>query len=47
MTQLQDKVLPTAFARTANVDSTFSYMGSQMIFLAKGSETRGRFALME
>ena len=38
---------PLAFARTANVDATFAYMGSLMTFLAKGSETGGRFALME
>jgi mannose-6-phosphate isomerase-like protein (cupin superfamily) len=39
--------LPTAFSRTATIDSTFSYMGSLMTFLAKNSETSGRFALME
>jgi mannose-6-phosphate isomerase-like protein (cupin superfamily) len=47
MTQLQDKLLPSAFARTVNVDSTFAYMGRLMTFLAKGSETSGRFAFME
>jgi mannose-6-phosphate isomerase-like protein (cupin superfamily) len=47
MTRVKNKLLPTAFARTVNVDSTFAYMGSLMTFLAKGSETSGRFALME
>ena len=37
----------TVFARAVNVESTFAYMGSLMTFLAKGSETGGRFALME
>ncbi|RZU29621.1 cupin domain [Edaphobacter modestus] len=45
--QVEDKLLPTAFARTVNVGSTFAYMGSLMTFLAKGPETSGRFALME
>ena len=39
--------LATSFARAATIDSTFSYMGSLMTFLAKSSETGGRFALME
>src|SRR5262249_43557487 len=30
-----------------NVESTLAYMGSLMTLLAKGSETSGRFALME
>src|SRR5215469_12239368 len=38
---------PTAFGRAVDVESTFAYMGSLMTFLAKGSETSGRFALME
>ncbi|WP_263382048.1 cupin domain-containing protein [Granulicella arctica] len=37
----------TAFNRTATLDSTVAYMGSLMTFLAKASETDGRFALME
>lgn len=45
--QVEKQVLPTAYARTANVDSTYAYMGSLMTFLAKGSDTGGRFALME
>ena len=45
--QVEEQLSPTAFARAANVDSTFAYMGSLMTFLAKGSETSGRFALME
>ena len=47
MMQVKDNLLPTAFARAVTVDSTFAYMGSLMTFLAKGSETSGRFALME
>ena len=45
--QFEEQLLPTAFARAVNVESTFAYMGSMMTFLAKGSETNGRFALME
>jgi len=45
--QVEEYRLPTAFARAVDVDSTFAYMGSLMTFLAKGSETGGRFALME
>jgi mannose-6-phosphate isomerase-like protein (cupin superfamily) len=44
---IQIKKQLSAFARAVNVDSTFAYMGSLMTFLAKGSETSGRFALME
>jgi mannose-6-phosphate isomerase-like protein (cupin superfamily) len=47
MIQLEEQLLPTAFARAVKVESTFAYMGSLMTFLAKGSETSGRFALME
>ena len=45
--QVEEQLSPMAFARAANIDSTFAYMGSLMTFLAKGSETSGRFALME
>jgi len=45
--QFEEQLLPKAFARAVNVESTFAYMGSLMTFLAKGSETSGRFALME
>ena len=38
---------PTAFRRAANLDTTMTYMGSIMSFLAKGEDTAGRFALME
>jgi mannose-6-phosphate isomerase-like protein (cupin superfamily) len=38
---------PGAFERAATLDSTVAYMGSLMTFLAKASETDGRFALME
>jgi mannose-6-phosphate isomerase-like protein (cupin superfamily) len=44
---LLEKITARAFARVVNVDSTLAYMGSLMTFLAKGSETGGRFALME
>ena len=37
----------TAFERAATIDTTVAYMGSLMTFLAKASETDGRFALME
>jgi quercetin dioxygenase-like cupin family protein len=47
MVQVEEQLLPTAFARAANSDSTFAYMGSLITFLATGSETDGRFALME
>jgi len=47
MMQFEEQLLPTAFARAVRVESTFAYMGSLMTFLAKGSETNGRFALME
>ena len=47
MVQVEEYLLPMAFARAVDVDSTFAYMGSLMTFLAKGSETGGRFALME
>ena len=45
--QVEEHRLPTAFARTVDLDSTFVYTGRVMTFLAKGSETGGRFALME
>ena len=44
--QFKEQLLPTAFARAVNVESTFAYMGSLVTFLAKGLETGGRFALM-
>jgi hypothetical protein len=47
MMQVERLLLPTAFARTANVDSTFAHRGSLTTFLAKGSEASGRFAPME
>ena len=47
MMQIDEQLLPTAFARAVNLESSFTYMGSLMTFLAKGSETNGRFALME
>ncbi|WP_263349771.1 cupin domain-containing protein [Acidicapsa acidisoli] len=46
MMQDKEHLSPAAFSRATNVDSTFAYMGSLMTFLAKGSETSGRFALM-
>jgi hypothetical protein len=47
MMQVEQHRLPMAFARAVDVHSTFAYMGSLMTFLGKGSETGGRFALME
>lgn len=47
MSNMKEQAIPTAFSREANVRSTIKYMGSLMTFLAKGSETGGRFALME
>lgn len=44
---VEEQLSPTAFARAVNVDSTFAYMGSLLTFLAKASETSGRFALVE
>ena len=46
MTNTERNKIPTPFSREANVESTIDYMGSLMTFLAKGSETSGRFALM-
>jgi len=37
--QVEEHLLPMAFARAVDLDSTFAYMGSLMTFLAKGSET--------
>jgi quercetin dioxygenase-like cupin family protein len=45
--QFKEQLLPTAFARAVNVKSTVANMGSLTTFLAKGSETSGRFALMQ
>ena len=45
--QTTKKLLPTAFARAVKVESTCALMGSLITFLAKGSETSGRFALMQ
>ena len=47
MMRVEEHLVPTAFSRGVNVGATFAYMGSLMTFLAKGSETGGRFALME
>ena len=44
---VEEPLLPIAFARAVDVHATIAYMGSLMTFLAKGSETGGRFALME
>jgi len=44
---LEKHLLPAAFGRAVTLESTFAYMGSLMTFLAKASETSGRFALME
>jgi quercetin dioxygenase-like cupin family protein len=37
----------SAFQRAATLDTTMTYMGSIMSFLARGDDTAGRFALME
>jgi mannose-6-phosphate isomerase-like protein (cupin superfamily) len=47
MMRVEEHPVPTAFARAVNDEATFAYMGSLMTFLAKGSETGGRFAHME
>jgi mannose-6-phosphate isomerase-like protein (cupin superfamily) len=47
MSNTKEQASPIAYARAVNVESTIQYMGSLMTFLAKGSETGGRFALME
>jgi quercetin dioxygenase-like cupin family protein len=40
-------MIPTTFQRATMLKGSLEYMGSIMSFLAKGSETGGRFALME
>jgi mannose-6-phosphate isomerase-like protein (cupin superfamily) len=47
MMNIEEQTISTAYSREVNVDSTISYMGSLVTFLAKGSETSGRFALVE
>jgi quercetin dioxygenase-like cupin family protein len=47
MTNIKEQTIPTAYSREVNVESTFKYMGEVITFLAKASETDGRFALME
>ena len=47
MTNNVEQRIPMAYEHKVKVDSTIEYMGSLMTFLAKGSETGGRFALME
>jgi hypothetical protein len=39
MMPVEEYLLPMAFARAVDVDSTVAYMGSLMTFLTKGSET--------
>ena len=39
--QFKEQLLPAAFARAVNVESTFALPGSLITFLAKGSETSG------
>ncbi len=38
---------PSAFVRTANLDTSMMYMGSIMSFLVRGQETDGRFSMVE
>jgi quercetin dioxygenase-like cupin family protein len=47
MTNIKEQTIPTAYSREVNVESTLKYMGEVITFLAKASETDGRFALME
>ena len=47
MTNTDKQLIPAAFSREVNVDSTIKYMGQVITVLAKGTETNGRFAFME
>src|SRR3984885_56096 len=47
MMNIKEQTVPTAYSREVNVESTLKYMGEVITFLAKASETDGRFALME
>lgn len=47
MTNIKEQTIPTAYSREVNVESTLKYMGEVITFLAKGTETSGRFAFME
>jgi quercetin dioxygenase-like cupin family protein len=47
MRNIKEQTIPTAYSREVNVDSTLKYMGEVITFLAKGTETNGRFAFME
>ena len=47
MTNIKEQTIPTAYSREVNVESTLKYMGEVITFLAKGTETNGRFAFME
>ena len=47
MTNIEEQTIPTVYSREVNLASTIAYMGSLVTFLAKGSETSGRFALVE
>ena len=38
---------PSAFVRTANLDTSMMYMGSIMSFLVRGQETDGRFSMVK
>jgi quercetin dioxygenase-like cupin family protein len=47
MTNTDKQLVPAAYSREVNVDSTIKYMGQVITVLAKGTETDGRLAFME
>jgi quercetin dioxygenase-like cupin family protein len=47
MSNIKEQTIPTAYSREVKVESTLKYMGEVITFLAKGTETNGRFAFME
>ena len=47
MKDTDKQLIPAAYSRAVNVDSTIKYMGQVITVLAKGTETNGRFAFME
>ena len=47
MTNSDKQLIPAAYSREVNVDSTIKYMGQVITVLAKGTETNGRPAFME
>jgi mannose-6-phosphate isomerase-like protein (cupin superfamily) len=47
MSKTKQQVIPIAYSREVNVESTLRYAGEVITLLAKASETNGRFAFME